>query len=45
LHDECSYNFRKACQKVLLSTEFESEESEGVQAARKAFQVTAEFYA
>jgi hypothetical protein len=45
LHDECSDAPRKACQKALYSAEFESEDNELVQAAREAFQVTAEFYA
>jgi hypothetical protein len=45
LHDECSDVPRIACEKVLYSAEFESEDKELVQAAREAFQVTAEFYA
>jgi hypothetical protein len=44
LYDECSYTFRIACEKVLYSAEFEYEDNELVQAAREAFQVTAEFY-
>jgi hypothetical protein len=45
LRDECSYTFRTACEKVLYSAEFESEDNELVQAAREAFQATAEIHA